>query len=240
MDLDDYLASIRRDGERIRELSAGDLSADVPSCAGWLLGDLVEHVARVFTLVNEVLGANATPDRLPDLPEGGDVATLYGDAFRRLLDNLTTTNPSEERWNWSVGPQTAAFWWRRMAHETAVHRWDAENALGSGSPIGAELAADGIDEWFDVHLRSDITEPDIVGDVAGTFHVHCTDTEGEWWASLADRALVLERTHKKGDVAIRGNASDLVLVLWGRLPPTSVDVVGDASVLTSWLAVPAI
>ena len=127
-----------------------------------------------------------------------------------------------------------------MAHEAAVHRWDAESAFGEPEPISPRLAADGIDEWFDVHLRSDIVEPEVTGDASGTIHVHGTDTEGEWWASLSDRTLELERVHRKGDVAVRGPASDLLLVLWGRRPPSTVEVLGDTAVLDSWLAVPDI
>jgi len=204
------------------------------------MADLVGHVTRVFTMVSGVLETNEEPARLPALDADDDLAEHYARSLDRLVTTLEATDPEAARWNWSVGPQVAGFWWRRMAHEITVHRWDAESARGDSGPIDAELAADGIDEWFDVHVRSDATEPDNVGDVLGTIHVHCTDVDGEWWASLADGRLDLERAHRKGDVAVRGDASDLLLALWGRIDPTSVDVVGDEAVLRSWLAVPDI
>jgi len=240
MELSQYVTWVKANGERIGELATGDLSADVPPCDGWTQADLIAHMTRVFTMVNGVLETGVRPKRFADLPVGSDIPIFYRDAFDRVMGNLATTDPTEAKWNWSVGPQVASFWWRRMAQETAVHRWDAESAVDGCSPIDPELAADGIDEWFDVHLRSDLANPEISGDAAGTIHVHCTDIEGEWWASLVDRNLDLKPVHAKGDVAIRGNASDLLLVLWGRLPTSTVEVMGDAAVLTSWLELPDI
>ena len=37
--------------------------------------------------------------------------------------------------------------------------------------------------------------------------------------------------HAKGDVAVRGTASDLLLFVWGRLPGESLEVLGDASLI---------
>jgi len=59
---------------------------------------------------------------------------------------------------------------------------------------------------------------------------------GEWLLTFGQGASVLERAHAKGDAAIRGPAGDLLLVLWGRRPPSSVDVVGDGAVLDQLLA----
>lgn len=240
VDLSAYQASIKRDGERIGELATQGLSADVPPCPNWTVGDLTAHLVRVFTMVNRVLESNDHPGQLPTIMETSDLVGDYVAELRRLLANLDTTDPELERWNWSVGPQVAGFWWRRMAHEAAVHRWDAESAFGPGPPIDTDLAVDAIDEWFDVHLRSDLTDPDITGDVPGTIQVQCLDTPGAFWASLTDRQLVFDRAVAGSDVAVRGSASDLLLVLWGRLSPDAVDVVGDDAVLRSWLAVPDI
>jgi hypothetical protein len=49
----------------------------------------------------------------------------------------------------------------------------------------------------------------------------------------------VEPGHGKGDVAVRGPASDLLLVLMRRVPPGDppVEVLGDAAVLDELLAV---
>ena len=50
---------------------------------------------------------------------------------------------------WAFGRlRPASFWGRRMAHETAVHRADAELATGREPAFAPDIAADAIDEWL--------------------------------------------------------------------------------------------
>jgi hypothetical protein len=44
------------------------------------------------------------------------------------------------------------------------------------------------------------------------------------------------REHSKGDCAIRGPASDILLALWRRQPLSNCDVVGDADVAARFVA----
>ena len=241
MDLDRYVVGFRENGERILELADGDLDAAVPPCPGWSLADLVDHVSRVYSMVAHALETGQKPDTIPDRPDDVGVAEWFTDRFERVTDLFASVEPAAPVWNWSVLGQEASSWFRRTAQETAVHRWDAESATDSCTPIEAELAADGIDEWFDVHVRTDATMPELSeGNASGSLHVHCNDTDGEWWAVLTDRVLELEREHKKGDAVIRGGASDILLALWGRVPLSDVEVLGDPAVVASWLSVPDI
>ena len=66
-----------------------------------------------------------------------------------LFDGL---DPEAPAWNLAPQPKKAGFWPRRMAHETAVHRWDAQLAIAAGEPIEAKLAADGVSEVLDTWL----------------------------------------------------------------------------------------
>ena len=96
-----------------------------------------------------------------------------------------------------------------------------------------------MDEWLTACLSADVVDPKIaVPQQVGTLHLHCTDTPGEWVASLSGRDLQVRREHAKADVAARGPAADLLLVVWRRLPVSALDVVGDATVLDAWLAFP--
>ena len=124
------------------------------------------------------------------------------------------------------------FWSRRVAHETAVHRWDAQAAAGAPEPVDVRLAVDGIQEMFDL-LTARPGHERVRGD-GETIHLHCTDTDGEWLVRLTPQGVAVTREHAKGDVAARGTASDLLLLLWGRVPPDRVEVFGDASLLARW------
>ena len=126
---------------------------------------------------------------------------------------------------------------RRMAHETAMHLWDAQQAAGRGPAIEPVLASDGIDEFLDHFLGAD----DAAEAVGGSVHLHCTDVPGEWTVRPQDDGgFLVAREHAKGDAALRGSAGDLLLVLWRRLPLDTIDVVGDAAVAARLVAHPAL
>lgn len=67
-----------------------------------------------------------------------------------------------------------------------------------------------------------------------SFHFHCTDEHGEWIVRFEGSDIDVRSAHAKADVAVRGSASDLLLFLWGRKSPQTLEVLGDASLLTRW------
>lgn len=235
MDAARHLTLLQADAARIAEVAATGSTAPVPGCPDWDVPALVRHVGRIHRWVTMIL--TTRPDERPKLPKVDD-APASGDelaAWSRaesgaLVDALRATAADDLVWNWAANAaRPATFWFRRMAQETAVHRWDAEAALGEPRPIDPELAVDGIDELFDIWF---------VDRVAGvrtgsgeTVHLHATDAEGEWLVRLGEDGTTVTREHAKGDVAARGAASDLLLLLWNRTDPSTVDVFGDVELL---------
>jgi predicted lipid carrier protein YhbT len=67
-----------------------------------------------------------------------------------------------------------------------------------------------------------------------TIHLHCTDVDGEWVATLAPTGLEVERAHAKADVAARGSASDLLCWVMGRGPIDPLEIFGDRPLLERW------
>lgn len=165
----------------------------------------------------------------------------YDEGLPALIDVLTGADPGEPVWNWSASPATAGFWARRMALETAVHRVDGESAHGRAEPIDPVLAADGIDEVFEVFVPRVLTQGPAPG-LDGTLHLHVTDLGGgerdggEWLVRPAPNGAAVTHEHARADAAVRGPASELLLVLWGRRPPDAVDVHGDRTLLDRWAA----
>ena len=139
------------------------------------------------------------------------------------------------------GPRPATFWARRMAHETAVHRADAQITAGREPEFDPVLAVDGIDEWLGSMSGIGASDPrvDALPDGA-VLHVHVTDegVDGEWLVRRDGGSVTVEPGHGKGDVAVRGPAGRLLLVLLRRVPPDDpqVEVLGDAALFTRWLA----
>ena len=119
-----------------------------------------------------------------------------------------------------------------------MHRWDAERAVGIDASIDADLASDGIDEYFEIAVPRLIVRQGIELPV-GSLHVHCTDVEGEWLVSSSDGGYRLVRAHEKGDAALRGPAEPMLLRLWGRDTERADELspVGDGWVLAEWLTI---
>jgi uncharacterized protein (TIGR03083 family) len=212
------------------------LAAAVPTCPEWDVEKLVRHSSRPLqwaTANVEAGGEMARPDELERAPKGEAAIAWFRDAADACVATLGRAGPDAPAWGWA-GDGRAAFWARRMANEMALHRYDAESAAGSPQPIEGELAVDGIDEFLDL-LASHPAGGTAVGE-GETIHLHCTDRDGEWLLHRDPEALRVEPIHAKGDVAARGTASDLLLVLESRAPVTAVETFGDAALLERWQA----
>ena len=251
MDPQQHLEALARDGRSFAAACA-DFSAPVAACPGWTTADLVWHLAEVHhfwrTVVGQRLGA---PDgyEQPARPGDDDLLACYRDGLDETLAVLRAADPAQPNWTWSADPadHTAGFVIRRMAHETAVHCWDAQDAAGDTRPIDAELSSDGIDEFLSHFLGAGSgAEPG--RSVGGSVHLHCGDVPGEWTVRPdADGGFDVTREHAKGDAAIRGAAGDILLALWRRRPLNAlgpvgdtvdtVEVVGDAAVAERFVAV---
>lgn len=239
----DHLAALEREGHAFAEVCAdADLSLRIAACPRWWLSDLVWHLTWVHDLFRFVVRERATWPKAYERPPRPDRPLLlpaYRVSFAGLMEELRQADPDTEVWTFT-DDHSVRFVIRRMAHETAVHRWDAEVAVGCETSIDPDLASDGIDEFLThfVQVADDDAAP-----IAGSVHLHCTDVPGEWtlYAATDDAGAPtfrLVREHAKGDCALRGTASDLLLVLWRRLPVERIDVVGDAEVAARFLAYP--
>ncbi len=213
-----------------------DLDAPVPQCGDWTIFDLGVHVGSVWQVAtaNVVGGGAQSPPADPwNERERDGLFPWLQDTRARILEALAAADPDAPAWSFAADQQTGAFWLRRMAHETVVHRWDAESAHGETSPIDPMVASDGIDEYTMVGLRWSMRRPNRIYPSA-SFHLHCTDVEGEWTLVGDDGPnLTVTREHAKGDAAARGTAEALLLWIWGR-NGGDVQFFGDESVAHTW------
>lgn len=238
----DWLAAIERDGGAVAAIPEERLGLDVPSCPGWTVRDLVVHLGAVHRWAATFLveGPESTSRFAPiedDAPAGAAVTAWYRDRLDGLVAELRR-HGADEPARAFTGRVTAGFWMRRQAHETAVHRWDAENAWNAAGPVESRLAGDGIEEWAEVFAGRFLGRgpglPD--GLVGRTIHLHGTDRDdAEWTLKLARDSVAVERGHAKGDAALRGATSDLYLALWRRVPLAGLATFGDATVAPALL-----
>jgi len=220
----ELVTAVRREGETLLTAASQGLDAWVPTCEEWNVEALVEHVAGVYNnVLNLVSQRITTPswDEVP-LPDGAPM-----DVLRELLDDLVVALSDAEAdtpvWNWAKGSDdVAAFWARRMAHESSVHRFDAQRAHGIAQPIDAELAADGVDELLDVigprvYKRDSLSGPN-----------------GTWSIQLSAEGMERLAVASSPQARARGTSSALLLAAYGRIPWSSQDVEGDESLLQAW------
>ena len=192
------------------------LDTPVPSCPAWDVRALVGHLGRTHRyhaahLVRGVTDRPTAPS--PEPPQ--DVLPWFEQGVEVLLDALRTTDPAAPAWNWAPHtPQVASFWARRMALETAVHRWDAQAAQGGGAPLAPQVAVDGVDEVLFVHRVADWDDEPVT--VQGVVAVRLTDTGTEQVVRVAPDGLT--RADAEPDAVLSGPAGDVLLALWGRRP----------------------
>ena len=210
------------------------LQANVPSCPDWTVADLLGHIGGVQEWAAAMARLGPDAERIVRDPQAVPEPAQRPEWFPRVTAELVRAldrTADEPAWTW-IPPGTVGFWQRRQAHEAAMHRVDAELAAGVTEPqIGADLAADGIDEFLSV-VRA-FSNPRLTGR-GETLHFHCTDVDGEWLVRLEADGVTIEREHAKGDVAAKGRASDLLCWMQGRGGLERVEVFGDEALLERW------
>lgn len=218
MDHEKYLAHIVEQAEALKAAAvAAGPAAAVPTCPEWTVKDLVEHVAVVHALVCEALKRSPDDERppLPPPPEDWTALLAWWDGKRaEMTTALGAAAPDTPAWSFIPGMGSYGWWARRQAHETAIHRLDAEHVRTDDVPpllFDSELAADGIDEVVALitPFRAKAKRPEVT--VEGTLLVHAADA-GRAWLLHAEGGEV--RTEPVRDAA-QGSGTDADATLAG-------------------------
>jgi uncharacterized protein (TIGR03083 family) len=175
------------------------------------------------------------PDEAP-APTDESVVTWFEAELSQIVAFLDELDPHAPAWNWAPQARIAQFWHRRMANETAVHRWDAQVATRLPEPLESKLAGDVVAEALDTFLAAGRRR--LATDVSGLAHLTATDLGQEWFVRLRgpgiavlDTDTLLDDDAHPARAAASGTASDLALALWGRVTFDVVDTAGDIALL---------
>ncbi|MFD1661663.1 maleylpyruvate isomerase family mycothiol-dependent enzyme [Streptomyces caeni] len=237
METAEFIAALDRDGRLLAdaaEEAGGD--ATVPACPEWQVRDLLRHTGMVHRWAAAFVGERRTSSHpgggLPDL-DGAELVAWFREGHRHLVGTLSHAEPDVQCWHFLPATSPLAFWARRQAHETAVHRIDAESARG-GTPtaIAPDFAADGIDELLHgFHARS---RSRVRSEEPRVLRVRATDADGAvWTVRLSAEPPVTEAGDAAAaDCEVTGPLAQLYLSLWNRVP--FPHVTGDASVTGLW------
>ena len=236
MDDSRYLECLAADYGDLRDAAAAvELTVPVPTCPGWTMGDLVFHVAEVYLHKVTVMRTGEWPEQWP--PPGTEQEAelpLLGRAYGELIAEFSARQPTDATPTWYDPDQTVAFWIRRMAQETVIHRIDAELAAGLPvTPVPDDLAVDGVDEVLNRFLGYDVEALDQVkGGHLATDGSQDTITvlagQAAWTVRPSPSKVVIEDGASNDPrVVIAAPPDPMLRWLWGRADDNAVRVTGD-------------
>lgn len=220
------------EGERLATSTIGsDLEAEVPHLPGMRLGEIVRHVGSVYRMVVSWLHDGTRPTRWQRAPAQDQTVVDYLRAgLLEVVHELAKHDPLEGCTTWWPKHQNYGFWYRRLAHETTVHRFDVQMG-GAKAMVGGippEIALDGVDEiltlWFTHRLGvlgvSDL-RPGRVAVRTGNrrWITQVTATGTSAWRAEDD---------EDADATVSSDPAGMYLWLWGRRPGAHVHESGDA------------
>lgn len=246
MEITEHITIVGQEAKLFAEAAEqGGLDLEIPSCPGWNMRDLVRHLIEIHLWAAAHIAqphdkpwvddlaelAEFWPDLAVFWPEDDDLVKWYLDTNANLVDALESAPPDVDAFTFLPAPSPLAMWARRQAHETAVHRFDAENGAGIASRFDPVFASDGIDELL---MAFSPRRDEFPVESARTMVVHATDTDDRWHVTMAPDGITTVSGNGPADVTLSGDASDLYLALWNRNEDSGITVTGDAELLDLW------
>ncbi len=239
MEIAEHIAAIGSEGKRLAAAAAAaGPDAAVPSCPDWVVRDLVRHQGGVHRWATGIVAGPRTEAWNVELdevvgtwPSDAELIDWFGDGLDRLVSALSAADPGLVCWTFLKAPSPLAMWARRQAHETSIHRVDAELAAEwPVTPFPAPFAADGVDELltcFITRRRSRLRS-----DGERFLRVRCTDVAAGWLVRIGPDGVVTTAPGAEvPDCEVAGHASDLYRALWNRPHAGSLSVDGDRVLL---------
>lgn len=235
MTFDDYLTILIAESDCFANAIAASQPGDSPSsCPEWSTRELAVHVGEVqrwaaFTLNHP--GERPPVDVVGMLPAAEELDRWLRVGSSALVNALRDGDPGFAYYTFLAdSPPPLLFWARRQVHEVAMHRVDAQIAVGTADPFQTAFAVDGIDEMLTgfaprkhMKLRSDTPK---------TMMVAPADSDQTWHVTISNDPVVTVRNSRlSADCVVTGRATDTLSVLWNRKSKESLDLRGDAAVL---------
>jgi uncharacterized protein (TIGR03083 family) len=246
MEIAEHITAVGQEAKLLAQAAEqGGLNVDIPTCPGWDMRELLRHLSEIHLwAAAHVAQPHDKPwvDDLaeltvfwPDLavfwPDDSELIDFYLKTNANLVDALESAPPDVESFTFLPAPSPLAMWARRQAHETAIHRFDAENAAGVASGFDPAFASDGIDELLAAFAPRASTFPI---ESTKTMVVHATDTDDRWHTTMGPDGITTFRGDGPADVTLTGDAYDLYLAVWNRGDDSNVTVTGDRELLETW------
>jgi uncharacterized protein (TIGR03083 family) len=250
VEIAEHIDALRLHGTLLADAAErAGLDAPVPSCDPWLVKDLLRHTGFIHRWAARhiterpasVLDGPPEAEILKGGPGDPELLAWFRAGHAALVETLSAADPAVECATFMAAPCPLAFWARRQAHETAIHRADAESAVGSLPSYPAEFAADGLDELIMGFGRRAKYRPETDAD-GGRLRVLAADTGDAWSVDAHEGRMQPRRDDGEGPAGdapactVSGPASGVYLFLWHRADTyrAGVTVTGNPDLLECW------
>lgn len=240
MDDSRFLDCLAADYAALRQAAAAaEPAVPVPACPGWTMAGLVSHVGVTYLHKAVIMSTGEWPDDWP--PPGTEQEpplALLDRGYAELIAEFAAHSPADPTPTWYEPDQSVAFWIRRMAQETVIHRIDAQQAAAVPvTHIPGDLALDGIDEVLNRMLAyGSVAWPEEFAEmkVEHLATQDATDTiavaaQGTTWTVRPSprEVTVTDGSPDHPRALIEAAPDPLLSWLWGRAPQSAVQVTGD-------------
>src|SRR5262249_31305642 len=208
--------------------------------------DLLKHTSYVHRwatgIVAQGLASPAAGESEEEIlaqgPGDAELPGWFREGHAALVRALSQAPPDLDCWAFLAAPSPLAFWARRQAHETAIHRVDAEQAAGRAAASAFEpaFAADGVDELIMGFLARSIRQGSWPG-LDGSLAIHAADgaaASADWLVASGSEEPGVSRGTGPAGCDATGPARGLYLTLWNRRPPDGLQVTGDPGILAAF------
>jgi uncharacterized protein (TIGR03083 family) len=212
----------------------------VPTCPEWTLRDLLTHIGDVHRWAASYVSTGRDTMMTDqdeqtffggDRPMDAELLEWYREGHRALVSALRSAPEDLQCWSFMQAPSPLAFWARRQAHETTMHRVDVESIGAALTPIDAPLSADGIAEMvfgFATRGRKLLHDPPLA------LAIEASDTGDRWLLKRGAEHVTAASGPGPADCTVQGSASELYLALWNRLPVGPLRTAGDPNVFAGF------
>lgn len=232
-----YIDALEREGTRLADTAdAIDPNAAVPTCPGWTLRDLLQHLGGVHHWAGEhirgrlpqVLRVDDFRDLVGEWPDDTALVDWYRGELDLLLDTFRAAPRDIDCARFLKSPDPLSFWTRRQAHEATIHRADVEAIIDRLTPVDTPFALDGIDELVDgfvprpfMKLRSE--QPLTLG-------IAPSESDRVWLLTISEGPVTISTERAESDCTVGGSASDVYFALWNRADDARLDISGRRDV----------
>ena len=251
MEIAEHINALRQNGDLLADAAGrAGLEATIPPCSPWQVKDLLRHTGYIHRWATQHI--TDCPDTVLDgleeaeILRGGaadpDLLAWFRAGHANLVETLSQADPGLVCATFMDAPSPLAFWARRQAHETAIHRADAESASGIRPEYEPGFAADGIDELIMGFGQRRKYRPPADQNQNGSMRVQTTDTGHAWYVGTENDRIQARREGADPDITsaaactVTGPASGVYLFLWHRGDALQVGVTisGDPGFLDLW------